>query len=142
MQPFIPITITVIFIIFFNVALKLSIKDYATPLKRIVDKYGIPLNHFATHRGLNTLPIRGSRIDLDFFSDFLVITIQKSREIILKKDFKDYKIYDSFFKIYDPFLKFPIFEKIFNTRYILEIDDIQICLSNKQRVILEKFFEN
>ena len=114
----------IIIICIFCFILAFSINDYAKPLKKIVDKYGLPLNHFATQKAWNSLPIRGSRIDIDFYTDFLVITVEKAKEIVLKKDFKDYQIYGSFLNS------------------VFEINDVQICLSNKQRKLLDDFFEN
>lgn len=101
----------IIVICIFLFILALSINDCAKPIKRIVDKYGQPLRHFVAQKEWNSLPIRGSRVNIDFYLDFLVLTVEKTKEIVLKKDFKNYQIYGSF--LYSVF----------------EIDDLQIYRS-------------
>ena len=113
---------TFIFIIFIFIFLAaLSIHSYSTPQKRVTEKYGQPLKHYATQKGWNGLPIRGSRIDIDFYSDFIIIT-EHTKEIILKKDFKDYKIYGSYLNS------------------VFKINNLQICINNRLRNDFEEFF--
>lgn len=101
----------------------LYVINYYKPRKSIIDKYGQPLKHFTSTKAWYSLPTRGPRIDMDFYTDFVVIK-ENVKETVLNKDFKDFKIYDLFY--------YSIFE----------IDNLQIGIRRSQKKYIEEFFNN
>ena len=92
------------------------------PPKKMIAKYGQPLQHFCVLAAWKTLPIRNSRVDVLFYDDFMLICSGK-KEFVLKRGFSDYRILS-------PFLTLRIF-----IHSIMEISQngqtLQLCLSRK-----------
>lgn len=116
---FIPIIIAI-----WMLALILSLYYWSKPQKFIVEKYGQPIYHFSSKKCWKTMPIRGTRVDMDFYSDFIVIS-ECPKEWIIDKTFKNYNFYGSYFTL--------VFE--------IEVNEqkIQILLTRKQKNLLCDF---
>lgn len=99
---------------------------YRKPKKKIVQKYGIPLFHFSGIECINTIPIRAKTIDMDFYSEFIVIS-ECDKEYVLDKKFKDFKFHGSYFTL--------VFEFKINGKVK------QMLLTRKQKKLLYKFFD-
>ena len=99
---------------------------YRKPKKKIVQKYGIPLFHFSGIECINTIPIRAKTIDMDFYSEFIVIS-ECDKEYVLDKNFKDFKFYGSYFTL--------VFEFKINGKVK------QMLLTRKQKKLLYDFFD-
>lgn len=99
---------------------------YSKPKKKIVQKYGKPLFHFSGMECMNTMPIRGKTIDMDFYPEFIVIS-EYDKEYVLDKNFKDFKFYGSYFTL--------VFEFKINGKVK------QMLLTRKQKKLLYDFFD-
>ena len=106
----------------------LSIYFCGKPNKKIIDKYGNPIKHICGHKCFNSMPVRSfnNTIFIDIYKDFLVISVG-NEEIILNKDFQQFKIYGSYTR--------SVFEIDYNNKIL------QICIFAKEAKMLEKWFE-
>ena len=116
-----------IVIVVWLVLLILTVCIRQKPTKSIVERYGQPIHHFSSQKCWKTLRIRGSRIDMDFYSDFIVISDEKN-EWIIDKDFEDYEFYGS---------------HLINSVFEIKVDDetVQMTLTQKQKKLLYDFFD-
>lgn len=114
-----------IIIIIWVIAFILSLYYSSKPSKFVIEKYGQPIHHFSSQKCSKTIPIKGTLVEMDFFSDFIVISEGKN-EWIINKDFKDYNFYGSYLTL--------VFE--------IEINEqkVQILLTIKQKKLLYEFF--
>lgn len=90
---FIPVIIAIWLISFI-----LSLCIFSKPNKSIIKKYGKPQYHFYSQKCWKTMPIRGTRVTMDFYSDFIVIAESKN-EWIINKNFKEYEFYGSYWTL-------------------------------------------
>lgn len=115
-----------IIIIIWILAIVLSLYFFSKPDKSIIKKYGRPIHHFYSRKCWKTMPIRGTCITMDFYSDFIVISDGKN-EWIINKNFKDYKFYGSYLTL--------VFE------FELNQQKIQMLITRKQKKLLCEFFK-
>lgn len=73
-----------IIIVIWILVLILSLYYWSKPSKFIVEKYGQPIYHFSSQKCWKTMPIRGSRINMDFYTGFIVISEGKKDWILSK----------------------------------------------------------
>lgn len=113
-----------IIIVIWVFAIILSLYYWSKPSKFIVEKYGQPTYHFSSKKCWKTMPIRGTRIDMDFYTGFIVISEGK-KDWILSKDFKNYNFYGTYLTL--------VFE--------IEVNEqkIQILLTRRQKKLLCEF---
>ena len=116
----------ILIIVLWTIAFCAMVYLYRKPKKRIVQKYGIPLFHFSGMECINTIPIRGKKIDMDFYSEFIVIS-ECDKEYILDKKFEDFKFHGSYFTL--------VFEFKINGKVK------QMLLTRKQKKLLYDFFD-
>ncbi len=116
----------ILIIVLWIIAFCAMVYLYRKPKKRIVQKYGIPLFHFSGMECINTIPIRGKKIDMDFYSEFIVIS-ESDKEYILDKKFEDFKFHGSYFTL--------VFEFKINGKVK------QMLLTRKQKKLLYDFFD-
>ena len=116
----------ILVIVIWTIAVCATVYLYRKPKKRIVQKYGIPLFHFSRQECINTIPIRGKNIDMDFYPEFIVIS-EWDKEYVLDKKFKDFKFYGSYFTL--------VFEFKINGKAK------QMLLTRKQKKLLYDFFD-
>ena len=105
----------------------LSLYNYSKPQKYIIKKYGYPIYHFSSQKCWNTLPIRGTRIDMDFFEDFVIISENNKVLMVINREFKDYHFYGSYLTL--------VFEIKINEK------NVQILLTRKQKRLLIEFLD-
>lgn len=116
----------ILVIVLWTIAFCATVYLYRKPKKRIVQKYGIPLFHFSGMECINTIPIRGKKIDMDFYPEFIVIS-ECDKEYILDKRFDDFKFHGSYFTL--------VFEFKINGKVK------QMLLTRKQKKLLYDFFD-
>lgn len=113
--------IVVVWIIMFA----LSLYCYSKPTKYIIKKYGYPIYHFSSQKCWNTLPIRGTRINMDFYSDFIILSENNKVLMIINKGFEDYNFYGSYLTL--------VFEIKINEKLV------QMILTRKQKRLLSEY---
>ena len=82
--------------------------------------------YFSGMECINTIPIRGKKIDMDFYPEFIVIS-ECDKEYILDKKFDDFKFHGSYFTL--------VFEFKINGKVK------QMLLTRKQKKLLYDFFD-
>ena len=116
----------ILVIVLWTIAFCAMVYLYRKPKKKIVQKYGIPLFHFSGMECINTIPMRQTKIDMDFYSEFIVIS-ESGKEYILDKKFEDFKFHGSYFTL--------VFEFKINGKVK------QMLLTRKQKKLLYDFFD-
>lgn len=116
----------ILIIVLWTIAFCAMVYLYRKPKKKIVQKYGIPLFHFSGMECINTIPMRQTKIDMDFYSEFIVIS-ESDKEYILDKKFEDFKFHGSYFTL--------VFEFKINGKVK------QMLLTRKQKKLLYDFFD-